>query len=332
MSFRNIQSILGILLLFFVSTVSATEWQQPSDTLPNQRERELLGNGPVCGDRAKRCQGHREWADGSIYEGEFSYGKPNGLGVYIWVNGDRYTGKWKGGTQEGYGIMKFYNGDKYDGDWKGGKKHGQGNMLWADSMSYRGEWASDQMEGFGKLVMPNGESYEGEWKSGVVHGDGTKIEDDGSKFVGKYKSGDRNGSGVVTYATGDILIGKWKNGHMHKTGTFEFSNGATLNSSWNEGEMEKSTYTTPSGKVIEGHPEVIGEHMEKDEDLMESEGSNIGLTWYAIGVEYMKRERPNEARDAFNNARKFVSPSSEINKMIYGQMKKLPEPELVEGT
>ena len=119
---RRIQIILGIILVFLTKSISANIELVYSDTLPNQKERDLLGNGPVCENRVKYCQGHRRWADGSVYEGEFKFGKPEGLGVYIWPNGNRYTGKWKNGLKDGYGIMKYFNGEQYDGEWKNGKK------------------------------------------------------------------------------------------------------------------------------------------------------------------------------------------------------------------
>ena len=49
--------------------------------------------------------------NGDIYEGQFSYGKENGVGVkFIISSGERYEGQWVNGQMTGYGKY-FFRGD-----------------------------------------------------------------------------------------------------------------------------------------------------------------------------------------------------------------------------
>ena len=62
------------------------------------------------------------WADGSVYEGEFNYGK-----------------------MEGYGKKTFANGEKYEGEFREDMRHGEGKIYDAKKREYRaGEWRNDE--------------------------------------------------------------------------------------------------------------------------------------------------------------------------------------------
>ena len=61
-------------------------------------------------------------ADGSIYEGEFKFGKKYGKGKLTNINGSVYEGE-------------FYKG----------KKHGEGKLMNADgTISHEGNWLHDK--------------------------------------------------------------------------------------------------------------------------------------------------------------------------------------------
>lgn len=93
-----------------------------------------------------------KYADGTIYEGDFKFGKmtppddaprpdspvvgyvgdlnekgeKHGHGVFRYDNNDIYEGDWIENRKEGHGIYKYSNGDVYEGELKDGLKHGRG--------------------------------------------------------------------------------------------------------------------------------------------------------------------------------------------------------------
>lgn len=50
--------------------------------------------------------------------------------MYLWANGEIYDGEWSFGVKGGYGIWKGTKGDSYIGLWKRGKAHGIGVHVW----------------------------------------------------------------------------------------------------------------------------------------------------------------------------------------------------------
>ena len=52
------------------------------------------------------------------YEGEITYGEPNGKGIETFPNGEKYVGKYKDGEYHGQGTKTFLNGEKYVGEFK----------------------------------------------------------------------------------------------------------------------------------------------------------------------------------------------------------------------
>jgi hypothetical protein len=43
-----------------------------------------------------------EWQDGTVYLGEYSHGRKNGIGTYKWADGSRYEGKFYNNKCNGY--------------------------------------------------------------------------------------------------------------------------------------------------------------------------------------------------------------------------------------
>ncbi len=275
-----------------------------------------------CPRKEKYCKGRREWDDGSAYEGEFKYGEPHGWGTFTWLDGAVYIGEFKDGLRAGHGQQTFGNGDTYAGEWKLGYMHGKGVYDWVDASKYVGTFVKGKMEGKGILTLPNGESYDGAWKNGLADGHGEFSKVDGSKHLGKYKGGKRSGSGIISWRSGDIFIGKWKNGNMNKKGTFQFNNGDKYFCIWEEGEMTgEATYIHVNGREINGDPHSIERAIEDDEELKEAIGPNLGLTWYAIALEYMEKKQYAKAKENFTYAKRYIASSSELNKLIHEQMK-----------
>lgn len=45
------------------------------------------------------------WEDGSMYSGDYMFGKRHGKGKYVFANGKYYDGQWSEGKQHGYGKL-----------------------------------------------------------------------------------------------------------------------------------------------------------------------------------------------------------------------------------
>ena len=328
--------IFFLFLLFFSAQVSATTIQEFSAAHPIKAQYSNLKTDGVkhsdCPKRKKYCKGTRSWQDGSVYEGEFRFGEPHGTGTYTWNDGSHYTGHFLDGYRHGKGKQILDNGDVYNGEWQLGLMHGRGEYNWTDGSKYIGEFYEGLMNGKGTIYLANGEMYDGEWKNGLAHGDGTFTRIDGSKYTGKNKQGQRHGKGVITWRTGDVFIGSWKNGRVNKTGIFQYNNGDKYICVWEEGEITgEANYIFVNGREIKGDLMTIEREVGQDPEQLEGIMSNLGLTWYAIGMEYKAIKRYDLAALNLRYAQKYVTPSSDLNKLIHQQLIIIDEAKEKEG-
>lgn len=87
----------------------------------------------------------KKFDDGSVYEGNFVNGKPEGKGTMKYVGGASYIGEWHYGLREGEGTWNYPNGDSYMGSWLRGRRHGRGTLKKKDGMVIVGEWKNDRL-------------------------------------------------------------------------------------------------------------------------------------------------------------------------------------------
>lgn len=66
-------------------------------------------------------KGDYTFSDGTVYNGYFKNGKPDGYGRATYKNGKIYTGIWKNGMPEGEGTYTYASGKVVKGQWKQGK-------------------------------------------------------------------------------------------------------------------------------------------------------------------------------------------------------------------
>lgn len=93
---------------------------------------------------------------GVEYEGDFSDGSRNGVGVYKFLKGEqkgrRYEGEFRDGDFHGKGVLYYPNGIKYEGTWIEGDPQGEFKKTFSDgSVSY-------QIYQDGKVVSESKES------------------------------------------------------------------------------------------------------------------------------------------------------------------------------
>lgn len=87
----------------------------------------------------------KKFDDGSVYEGYFVKGKPEGKGTMKYVGGASYIGEWHNGLRHGQGAWYYPNGDSYIGEWKEARMHGKGKLIKKDGTEIEGVWKDDKM-------------------------------------------------------------------------------------------------------------------------------------------------------------------------------------------
>lgn len=154
-----------------------------------------------------------------IYMGEWTDGMIHGQGVYTFANGDKYAGDWREGNRYGKGEYTTADGCRFVGDWKDGKRHGKGIFFWADGSLYDGEWENDNRHGRGLLILTNGFRYDGSWVNNYMEGRGMSVFPGGQEYQGSYKAGLREGRGSIKFAPGALYEGRFREDRIDGSGT-----------------------------------------------------------------------------------------------------------------
>ena len=142
--------------------------------------------------------------DGSIYEGNYKNGKPNGHGS----------------------LTSDDNKTIYDGEWKNGKKEGIGKLIITDKYNYSGPFENDIFSGSGGVLCDNqGNIYDGDFEKGKFHGYGHYKMSNGDTYIGEFKDGLFNGKGQYNDKDGNVFDGEFKNGKKDGFGTLIKNNG-----------------------------------------------------------------------------------------------------------
>ena len=151
--------------------------------------------------------------DGSVYEGEYKNGKPNGKGsMTSYDNKTIYDGDWINGKREGNGKLIISDEYNYTGPFENDQFSGSGGVLCDNKGNiYEGDFEKGKFEGYGHYKMSNGDTYIGEFKGGLFHGKGQYNDKEGNVFDGEFKKGKKDGEGVLIKKNGEKLEGKFKN-------------------------------------------------------------------------------------------------------------------------
>ena len=151
--------------------------------------------------------------DGSVYEGEYKHGKPNGKGsMTSYDNKTIYDGDWVNGKREGIGKLIITDEYNYTGPFENDYFSGSGGVLCDNKGNiYEGDFENGKFEGYGHYKMSNGDTYIGEFKDGIFNGKGQYNDKDGNLFDGEFKNGKKEGQGVLIKKDGEKLEGKFKN-------------------------------------------------------------------------------------------------------------------------
>ena len=64
-----------------------------------------------------------------------------------YANGSVYEGQWRNGVREGFGRLIHVTGDMYEGDWRGDKANGYGVFSNLQGYQFEGQWRDDCQDG-----------------------------------------------------------------------------------------------------------------------------------------------------------------------------------------
>lgn len=117
---------------------------------PNKSKKEEKSNlskramGMLEKDRigADRAVVRMEFANMSVYEGEWANGKREGEGRQVFADGDWYEGKWYGDVPDGKGRLTWKSGELsyFEGIFDQGKPDGRGTLTWTSGKTVSGSW------------------------------------------------------------------------------------------------------------------------------------------------------------------------------------------------
>jgi hypothetical protein len=117
---------------------------------PNKPKKEEKSNlskramGMLEKDRigSDRAVVRMEFANMSVYEGEWANGKREGEGRQVFADGDWYEGKWYGDVPDGKGRLTWKTGELsyFEGMFNQGKPDGQGTLTWTSGKTMSGSW------------------------------------------------------------------------------------------------------------------------------------------------------------------------------------------------
>lgn len=195
-----------------------------------------------------------KYNNGDIYEGQFSNGKHNGVGVkFIVSSGERYEGQWVNGQMTGYGRFYFacdsskvYTGQFYCGDFNGN------GVLQTKDFIYRGLFENGEFDGFGRYEdLINYTIYEGNFNEGQRESFGKEtqtIDNKTIEYEGNWKQGKKSGKGKQKIMSADptegsYIEGRWENNSLVEIFIQKDSSGKIIK------ELKQTSPTKIQGKI-----------------------------------------------------------------------------------
>lgn len=276
----------------------------------------ILSEDIDCTKKEETCYGSRTWKDGRTYKGEFSFGKPQGIGTMTWPNGSTYEGEFLNGFRHGQGLQTNDDGSIYKGAFVDGYMHGQGAYDFPCGHQYVGSFLKDKMHGDGSIQFIDGTSYTGQWKNGKPNGQGQFLRNDKSTFTGNFKSGIRDGAGSVTFDE-NKFEGTWKKNQLGGSSVFKFANGDQLHCNWKNGLLMREVchYTFADGQTKKASLD----RLTSDRSIADN------MTWvlYIDAVEKVTNKDKKSAKAKLIVAKNITTKNSRLYKMVKAQLDKI---------
>lgn len=152
--------------------------------------------------------------NGCVYTGKSRNFKFEGQGKLVTENGSVTEGEWHEGMPNGFCNVTCKDGSHYEGYMKNGEMEGNGSFTAANGVKRVGIFVKNQLHGYGSIILPSGASLDCRFEYGDIVG---KVEvhfPDGSRYVGDWKDDGPDGKGTMYNADGTELTGIWKNGEF----------------------------------------------------------------------------------------------------------------------
>jgi hypothetical protein len=151
------------------------------------------------------------YKNGSVYQGDFNFGKKHGYGLLTYEDGSTYEGCFLDNIRSGYAIYKCQCGCVYQGNYKDNRKSGEGTYIDPFENIFKGVFDNNSKNGIGSLT----------YKS------------DKSKLSGYWKNDTLDDSENIIYKTQDgIYSGTWSLKEKKLEGEYKCFNGSVIISSW----------------------------------------------------------------------------------------------------
>ena len=138
------QSVEAFLNLFEKKKSTLQSSPSPNHVEQNDEETRVLQTPSLRPDVLNGYH-QKRFEDGSMYEGNFVNGRPEGKGTMIYVGGASYSGEWHNGLREGHGTWNYADGGSYVGEWHRGQMHGRGKLVKGDGTVILGIWNDGRM-------------------------------------------------------------------------------------------------------------------------------------------------------------------------------------------
>eukprot|EP01016_Furgasonia_blochmanni_P055592 TRINITY_DN9333_c0_g1_i9.p1 TRINITY_DN9333_c0_g1~~TRINITY_DN9333_c0_g1_i9.p1 ORF type:complete len:331 (+),score=41.13 TRINITY_DN9333_c0_g1_i9:65-1057(+) len=170
--------------------------------------------------------------NGDFYVGGLLNNTPHGKGKYMYKDGSMYNGEWSYGKRSGYGREEWVDVGVYEGYFLNGRKNGEGTLTLTNGITYEGEFKNDDFHGQGKMTWEDGTVYRGSWVAGKRQGQGEQQWSCGRKYIGSFENDVPQGNGELTFSKGHKFVGVWKRGQPEQNGLIVLSDGRSFPCVW----------------------------------------------------------------------------------------------------
>ena len=204
------------------------------------------------------CQngfGSMRYTEGT-YEGYFTNGKIDKLGLMNFTNGNFYFGEINNGSFGPFGNFKWATGQSHFGLWDINLQNGQGLYTDEKGIITAGQWLKGNsakiesqlapsnnpkgcvgncIDGYGRIYLADSTMIQAVFKNGIAEFGHIKTKS--YVFDGIIKNNLPNGYGQMGYTNGDHYFGYFTNGKRHGEGVFSPKNKTRTAGLWKNDEL-----------------------------------------------------------------------------------------------
>ncbi len=140
------------------------------------------------------------WEDGEKYTGDLNGFIYNGNGTLTTSDGTVIEGTFVNGIPQGQVKITYASGNCYEGEVNGFNLEGFGTYTWSDGSVYIGNFSDNQKNGYGYTKHSDGSVYIGEYKNSIKEGKGVYYFKNEDIYAGDFSADKRSGKGIYIFA------------------------------------------------------------------------------------------------------------------------------------